>query len=198
MVGDPATGRLWAGGGSDWTGAGVWRSEDGGANWQLAKLSSGLADEWAVNAPDFTATSGWQAGEPPFGDALQAIWSLHPAPQGLYAGAKPAGLFLSRDGGATWEKNAALADFSEPYTWNPGAAGLTLHTFLGNGDRLWLGISAAGAFASEDGGASWERRNRLSNAGEQSHPDHPAAPCGGDIGRCVHNMQGAGGDLIYQ
>jgi len=47
VIGDPATGTLWAGGGSDWQGAGVWRSTDGGVNWSLAKLAWGQLDEWA-------------------------------------------------------------------------------------------------------------------------------------------------------
>ena len=33
VVGDPATGSLWAGGGGDWHGAGVWHSGDGGETW---------------------------------------------------------------------------------------------------------------------------------------------------------------------
>ena len=55
-------------------------------------------------------------------------------------------------------------------------------------------------FATEDGGATWERRNRLSNAGASHRHDHPAAPRDGEIGHCVHNMMRAPGaeDLLYQ
>ena len=65
---------------------------------------------------------------------------------------------------------------------------------------LWIGISAAGVFATEDGGQSWERRNRLSNAEACGHHDHPAAPRDGETGHCVHNMHRAPGntDLLYQ
>jgi hypothetical protein len=75
--------------------------------------------------------------------------------------------------------------------WSPGAAGLTLHTLVSDPDdpsKFWLAISAAGVFATEDGGKSWERRNRLSNAEACGHHDHPAAPRDGETGHCVHNM----------
>ena len=60
-----------------------------------------------------------------------------------------------------------LTDHPSAKSWSPGAAGLVLHTILADParpDRLWVGISAAGVFASEDGGRTWERRNRLSSA----------------------------------
>lgn len=41
LVGDPETGTIWAGGGSDWHGAGVWRSTDGGESWQVTRLTRG-------------------------------------------------------------------------------------------------------------------------------------------------------------
>jgi hypothetical protein len=41
VIGDPTTGTMWAGGGGDWSGAGVWRSADNGLTWELAKLTSG-------------------------------------------------------------------------------------------------------------------------------------------------------------
>ena len=59
VIGDPETGTLWAGGGGEWHGAGVWRSADGGASWTLAKLSSGQVDDWAAKDPDFAAMIGW-------------------------------------------------------------------------------------------------------------------------------------------
>lgn len=87
-------------------------------------------------------------------------------------------------------------------TWNPGAAGMVLHTIVpdpGVKDKMWIGISAAGVFATEDGGETWERRNRLSNAEACQDHHHPAAPSNGEIGHCVHNMvRAAGSDLLYQ
>ncbi len=205
MAADPETGALWAGGGSDWHGAGVWRSTDRGGTWTLAKLSGGQMDAWAANDPDFAALIGYDPGNPPpFGDEIDAIWSLNQKSGRLYAGAKPANLYTSDDGGKTWERNPALAGFEGREDWNPGAAGLILHTIVDHPDRagfLWLGVSAAGVFATEDGGASWERRNRMSNAEACEHHHHPAAPKGGETGHCVHNIVRArtpGGDLLYQ
>lgn len=203
MISDPDTETLWAGGGGDWFGAGIWRSKDRGASWEVTRLTSGQQDEWAANDPDFAAMISW-TGEPlPFGDEFSQIWSLGLAHGTLYAGTKPANLLFSEDGGKSWHKNEALANHPSADSWNPGAAGLVLHTIVSDpasADKLWLGISAAGVFATEDRGKSWDRRNRLSNAEACEGHNHPAAPADGEIGHCVHNMMLAPGvpDLLYQ
>ncbi len=203
VIGDPATGVIWAGGGGDWHGAGVWRSADTGQTWQLAKLTSGTMDEWAANDADFAAMIKWSDAPRPFDKTFSQIWSLGFAHGMLYAGTKPANLLKSADGGETWEKVQSLTDHPSAQSWNPGAAGLVLHTIVsdpGESKKLWVGISAAGVFATEDGGKSWERRNRLSNAEAcEDHP-HPAAPRNGETGHCVHNMMRAAGpvDVLYQ
>jgi len=202
-VGDPATGRIWAGGGGDFFGAGVWRSEDGGESWELTRLTSGGLDDWAMSDPDFAKAMG-VTGEPlPFGDAFSQIWSLGYAHGALYAGTKPASLLKSTDGGGTWKKVNGLTDHPSRESWNGGAAGLVLHTIVSHPDnpnKQWIGISAAGVFATEDGGKTWERRNRMSNAEACVHHDHPAAPQDGETGHCVHNMLRASGDgdILYQ
>ncbi|MCI5076343.1 sialidase family protein [Oricola sp.] len=203
VIGDPETGTLWAGGGGDWSGAGVWRSEDGGKSWELSKLTKGTMDEWAANDPDFAAMIGWTDTPPPFGEDFSQIWSLHYAHGTLYAGTKPARFLASTDGGKTWEHLEGLANHPSADSWNPGAAGLVLHTIVSDpadAKKLWIGISAAGVFATEDGGETWERRNRLSNAEACGHHDHPAGPRDGETGHCVHNMMRApgDGDLLYQ
>ncbi len=202
VVGDPATGHLWAAGGGDWHGAGVWRSQDDGASWTLSKLSNGQFDDWAAKDPQMAEMFGWKPVEAPFTGEVTAIWSLHHAHGVLYAGSKPATLFASRDGGESWERLEGLSNHPSREEWNPGAAGLVLHTILsdpGTPDKLWLGISAAGVFATEDGGKNWERRNRLSNADACGAHYHPAAPRDGETGHCVHNIvRAAAGDLLYQ
>lgn len=203
VIGDPETGTLWAGGGGEWTGAGVWRSEDGGATWASTRLTKGTMDEWAANDPEFAAMIGWQDTPLPYGDAFSQIWSLGLADGALYAGTKPAQLLKSTDRGATFDRLDSLADHPSRESWNPGAAGLVLHTIVSDPNdpqKLWIGISAAGVFASEDGGHSWERRNRLSNAAACEGHAHPAAPKDGETGHCVHNIKRAPGDadLLYQ
>jgi photosystem II stability/assembly factor-like uncharacterized protein len=202
-AGDPATGTLWAGGGGDWHGAGVFRSEDGGATWALTKLTSGQMDEWAANDADFAAMIGWTPAEPPFGKDFSQVWSLNHAHGTLYAGTKPASLLASTDRGRSFARVDGLTDHPSRPDWNGGAAGLVLHTIVpdpADAAKLWVAISAAGVFATEDGGRTWERRNRLSNEDAHVHHDHPAAPQGGETGHCVHNMMRApgGGDVLYQ
>lgn len=203
VIGDPETGLLWAGGGGEWNGAGVWRSEDGGENWAVTRLTKGTIDDWAANDPDFAAMMNWSEEKLPFADKFSQIWSLGHAHGVLYAGTKPANLLKSSDGGASWKHIEALTDHPSVDSWNPGAAGLVLHTIVSdpsNAQKLWIGISAAGVFATEDGGENWDRRNRLSNAQACEHHDHPAAPRDGETGHCVHNMMRAPGssDLLYQ
>ena len=137
VIGDPATGTLWAAGGGEWPGAGVWRSEDGGATWTLSKLANGKFDAWLA---------------------------------ALYAGAKPAQLFASTDRGGSWERVQGLSDHPSAEGWEPGGAGLTLHSIVASPDtpeKMWVGISAAGVFATENGGRTWDRRNRRKWPGDE-------------------------------
>ncbi len=199
-VGDAARGTIWAAGGGDWNGAGVWRSDDAGATWVLSHLADCKFDQWVANDPDFAAMVGKQPAPPaPFTGQVSAIWSLGQVGDRLYAGAKPATLFASDDGGVTWSQVQALSDHPSGPGWEPGGAGLVLHSIVsdpGNPDKIWVGISAAGVFATEDGGRTWDRRNRRSNSGGTQD--------GEDVGLCVHNIVRAPGDasgrgdLMYQ
>jgi photosystem II stability/assembly factor-like uncharacterized protein len=215
MIGALETGHLWAAGGSDWTGAGVWRSVDGGASWALAKLSDGQMDSFARQDADFAAFVGYvDQGPAPFSGQLTSIWSLAVAGGRLLAGGNPATLYGSDDGGASWAELPGLTAHPSRECWQPGAAGLVRHSIQsdpGNPARLWVGISAAGVFASDDGGITWERRNRVSNEGSEQgssachdHPPaprHPAAGKGHETGHCVHNIArapGAVGDVMWQ
>lgn len=206
VVGDPVTGTLWAGGGGEWTGAGVWRSTDDGRTWELAKLTGGEVDRWAANDPEFAASIGWRDDPLPFGDRFGQIWSLARVGARLYAGTKPAMLLASDDDGLTWELVDGLTEHPSAAAWQGGAAGLVLHTILADPadpHRLWVGISAAGVFASKDGGGEWERRNDLADPDETEQDDHPAAPRDRQTGLCVHHIvraEGAEGegDILYQ
>ncbi len=182
---------VWAVGGNDWWGAGVWHSGDGGTTWDLTRLSRGQLDNWLENEPEMAQMFGFGAAtDAPFSGELDALWSIHMAGGRLFAGGKPGILIVSDDRGKTWTKVTGLTNHESRDTWNPGGAGMTLHTLISDPNKpnkLWAAISAAGVFASEDAGATWHRRNRISNADEA------------EIGHCVHNMVRAPGDddLLY-
>ena len=144
MIGDPGTGTLWAGGGGAFHGAGIWRSEDDGASWKVTRLTKGTMDDWAANDANLAKMVGW-TGEPlPFTDEFAQIWSLGYAHGTLYAGTKPATLLASKNGGKDWQRLHGLTDHPSADSWNPGAAGLVLHTIVSDPDnpkKLWVGIS---------------------------------------------------------
>lgn len=204
LIADRATGELWAGGGDDWSGAGVWRSNDGGRTWTVARLSTGEIDQWSANDPDFAAMFAWSAESAPFGDRFAQVWSLGRVGRRLYAGTKPAALLASDDDGVTWRVVDSLTEHPSAAEWNPGAAGLVLHTIIADPDdseKVWIGISAAGVFASKDGGSTWERRNDLAaDDADSAASEHPAGPQDGHVGHCVHNIVRAPGheDVLYQ
>ncbi|MCU0909423.1 MAG: exo-alpha-sialidase, partial [Rhodobacteraceae bacterium] len=109
VLGDPATGRLWAAGGGEWHGAGVWRSDDGGATWDLSLLSNGKFDAWLTADPAMAEQFGMQPNPPaPHTGQVEALWSLGLTSGTLFAGGKPGRLFASRDGGVTWDGVEAL------------------------------------------------------------------------------------------
>ena len=210
-AGDPESGALWVAGGGDWNGAGVWRSLDGGATWTLTKLSNGQFDDWIAENPEEAAQFGMEPSPPaPFTGQITALWSLGRSGDRLYAGAKPAALFASDDGGESWSMVTSLTDHPSRKDWEPGGAGLILHSIVADPaerGKLWVGISAAGVFATDDDARSWDRRNRRSNADAAAqaaagpHPRHADE----DVGLCVHNFVRAPGngpsggrDLLYQ
>ncbi len=201
VIGDATTGTMWAGGGGEWSGAGVWRSRDRGESWDLTRLTSGEMDQWASNDPDFAASIGWSEAPAPFGDGFSQVWSLGRVGERLYAGTKPATLLVSEDDGETWQVVKGLTDHPSRDEWGPGAAGLVLHTIVTDPEdpeRMWVGISAAGVFATEDGGVTWERRNDLADPAAGEGHVHPAAASDGHTGFCVHHVERAGDDLLFQ
>jgi photosystem II stability/assembly factor-like uncharacterized protein len=177
VTADPATGTIYGGGGNAWFGPAVWQSADLGASWSHA--SEGLA---------------YLAGETP----VAAVWSLAAASGKLYAGVEPAGLFESADGGRSWRHLEGLRAHPSRPSWQPGGAGLILHSLLpdpADPRRLWVGISAVGVFHSADGGATWETRNRGTRA--DFLPEAQRYP---EFGQCVHCVVMAPGkpDRLYQ
>jgi photosystem II stability/assembly factor-like uncharacterized protein len=102
----------------------------------------------------------------------------------VYAGAEDAALFRTTDGGQTWTELAGLRGHGSGPRWQPGAGGMCLHTILldpSNSDRIFIAISAAGAFRTDDGGKTWRAINR--GLRSQYIPDPEA-----EVGHCVHRL----------
>jgi photosystem II stability/assembly factor-like uncharacterized protein len=174
MAMDTATGSILAAGGSSWYGAAVWRSDDLGHTWTHSSDGLTYGDD---------------------GPAVTTVWNVTPSNGTIHAGVEPAGLFRSEDGGATWTHVVGLTNHPTRPQWQPGAGGLCLHSIVPHPtdrDRLWVGISAVGAFETRDGGRTWETRNR----GVRADFDPAKYP---EFGQCVHKLvMAADGRRLYQ
>lgn len=165
---DPRHNAIYAATNSMVFGAVVQRSDDGGRNWE--HFNEGL---------DFPAEEERRVRE---------VWQVragHAArPDEVWVGTREAGLFRSSDRGAHWEAVSGLNDRQKTDTWMPGGGGLILHTILideSNPARLYVAISAAGGYRSDDAGVTWKPINRgLRN---EYLPDPYA-----ETGHCVHKM----------
>jgi hypothetical protein len=179
IKGSPADpGRIYASQSTDWFGQVIQRSDDGGKTWEA------VGNEFVYEGEP--GTHQWYDGTPhPW--EFKRVWHLEPSltdPDTVYAGVEDAALFCSTDGGKTWREVAGLRGHDTGSQWQPGAGGMCLHTILadpGNADRMFVAISAAGAFRTDDGGGSW----RPINKGLESEflPDPKA-----EIGHCVHRI----------
>jgi photosystem II stability/assembly factor-like uncharacterized protein len=140
---DTRSGRLLASVTNPIYGPKVWFAEDAAGEWTQAA---------GVRLPDDSD------------EALARVWTIvaGEAEGILYAGGDPGVLFESHDGGETWAVNEALWQHPTRPAWTAGGGGLTIHAIVpwpGDPQRLALGISAAGIWLTEDGGASWTRGN---------------------------------------
>lgn len=119
--------------------------------------------------------------------------------QPIYAGVDPAALFRSDDGGATWTEVESLADHPTHDQWQPGLGGLMAHTICvdpSNYDRIFVGVSAVGIFRSDDGGATWQVKNRGVLAWNAEFVSEKFPP----IGQCPHRLEMHPGNpqVLYQ
>jgi photosystem II stability/assembly factor-like uncharacterized protein len=172
---EPGTGAILAGGGNNWYGPAVWRSDDLGETWTHSSEGLTYGDD---------------------GPKVTTVWNVTAGKDAIYAGVEPAGLFKSTDGGATWQHVEGLRQHPTTPDWQPGNGGLCLHSIVPHptdAGRLWVGISAVGAFETVDGGKTWETRNKGVRA--DFYPDkYP------EFGQCVHKlvMAADGGEHLYQ
>lgn len=165
VIADPATATIFGAGGDQWFGPAVWKSSDLGESWSHS--SQGLA---------------YPEGE----DPITSVWSLVQSREALFAGVGPAGLFRSDDAGLTWTHVEGLRNHPTCSEWQPGGAGLILHSIVvdpSNPESMWIAISAAGVFYTSDGGKTWEPRNRGTRA--DFLPEGQNYP---EFGQCVHSL----------
>jgi hypothetical protein len=169
--------RLYASQCSDWFGQVIQRSDDAGLTWEA------VGNKFAYDGNP--GAHLWYDGTPhPW--EFKRIWHLEPSltdPETVYAGAEDAALFRTTDGGQNWQEFPALRS-QQGSKWQPGAGGMGLHTIILDPihpGRIYVAISAAGAFRTEDGGQTWKPINR--GLKSQYLPDPNV-----EVGFCVHHM----------
>jgi photosystem II stability/assembly factor-like uncharacterized protein len=179
MKGSPADpNRLYASQSSGWFGQVIQRSDDGGKTWEP------VGNKFVYDG--VPGTHQWYDGTPhPW--EFKRVWHLEPSltdPETVYAGAEDAALFRSSDGGKTWAELSGLREHGSGPHWQPGAGGLCLHTIIldpKDARRIFIAISAAGTFRSDDAGQTWKPINRgLVSA---QIPQETA-----EVGHCVHHV----------
>jgi photosystem II stability/assembly factor-like uncharacterized protein len=170
--------RLYASQSSGWFGQVIQRSNDGGRTWDAVGNDFTYQGEVGEHL--------WYDGTPrPW--EFKRIWHFEPSrddPDTVYAGAEDAAIYKSTDGGQKWSELTALRTHETGPKWQPGAGGMCLHTIMlhpTDPNRIFVAISAAGAFRSDDGGASWLPINRGLRSGQI--PDEDA-----EVGHCVHRL----------
>ena len=202
LKGSPADpNRLYASQTSSWFGQVIQRSDDGGKTWNTPDgapvptpgsdgMPQGVSNKFVYDATPETGkpltTHQWYDGtQRPW--EFKRVWHLEPSlsdPDTVYAGVEDAALFRSTNGGQTWQELAGLRS-AKGYLWQPGAGGMCLHTIMldrGHPERIFIAISAAGVFRSDDAGKTWRPTNKgLKSQYELPDPD-------AEVGHCVHRI----------
>ncbi|HEU4927569.1 MAG TPA: hypothetical protein VFT24_10995 [Vicinamibacterales bacterium] len=179
LKGSPADpNRIYASQSSGWFGQIIQRSNDGGKTWEA------VGNKFVYDG--VPGTHQWYDGTPhPW--EFKRVWHLEPSltdPDTVYAGVEDAALFRTTDGGQNWSEMPGLRGHGSGPHWQPGAGGLCLHTILldpSNPKRMFIAISAAGAFRTDDGGTTWRPINR--GLKSQGLPNEEA-----EVGHCVHRI----------
>jgi photosystem II stability/assembly factor-like uncharacterized protein len=194
--------RLYASQTSGWFGQIIQRSDDGGKTWYQPGTPPGEPMTTPEGFPKgesnkFVYDVSPQTGKPLTthqwydGTAhpweFKRVWHLEPSlteSDTVYAGVEDAALFRSTDGGKTWQELSGLRGHGSGAKWQPGAGGMGLHTILldpKNPSRMYIAISAAGVFRTDDAGKTWKPANQ--GLKSQYIPDPNA-----EVGHCVHRI----------
>jgi photosystem II stability/assembly factor-like uncharacterized protein len=179
VKGSPADpNRLYASQSTGWFGQLIQRSSDGGKTWEA------MDNKFVYEG--VPGTHQWYDGTPhPW--AFKRVWHLEPSltdPETVYAGVEDAALFRTTDGAKSWHELPGLREHGSGPRWQPGAGGMCLHTILldpSNPNRIFIAISAAGAFRTDDGGKTWKPINQGLRS---EHIPDPTA----EVGHCVHRL----------
>jgi photosystem II stability/assembly factor-like uncharacterized protein len=179
LKGSPADpNRIYASQSSGWFGQLVQRSNDGGKTWEP------VGNKFVYEG--VPGTHQWYDGTPhPW--EFKRVWHLEPSltdPDTVYAGVEDAALFRTTDGGQNWQELPGLRRHGSGSQWSPGAGGLGLHTIVldpTNAQRMFVAISAAGAFRTDDGGTSWRPINKGLRSEQIANPT-------AEVGHCVHRI----------
>jgi hypothetical protein len=194
--------RIFASQTSGWFGQIIQRSDDGGKTWHQPGTPPGEPTTTPDGMPKgesnkFVYDTSPETGKPltthQFYDGTQRpwefkrVWHLEPSlsdSETVYAGVEDAAIFRSTDGGKSWQELSGLRGHPTGAQWAPGAGGMCLHTILidpGNQNRMFVAISSAGTFRTDDGGKTWKPTNRGLHS--QYIPDPTA-----EVGHCVHRI----------
>lgn len=200
LKGSPADpNRIYASQSSSWFGQIIQRSDDGGKTWTTPggeKMPdpygppSGISNRFVYDTSEETGkpltTHQWYDGtQHPW--EFKRVWHLEPSytdPDTVYAGVEDAALFRTTDGGRSWHELAGLRGHESGEKWMPGAGGMCLHTIVldpSDPQRIYVAISSAGAFRSDDGGQTWRPINR--GLRSEFLPEQTA-----EVGHCVHRI----------
>jgi len=170
--------RIYASQSTGWFGQLIQRSDDGGKTWEP------VGNQFQYDG--VPGTHQWYDGTPhPW--EFARVWHLEPSltdPDTVLAGVEDAALFRTTDGAQSWHELPGLRDHGSGPAWQPGAGGMCLHTIIvdpSDPERIFVAISAAGVFRSDDGGGTWRPVNRGLHS--EGIPDSDA-----EVGHCVHRL----------
>jgi photosystem II stability/assembly factor-like uncharacterized protein len=179
LKGSPADpDRIYASQQTDWFGQQIHRSNDGGKTFEAVNNKFEYEGETGMHLFYDNSLKPW---------AFKRIWHVEPSlddPDTVYAGAEDAAMFKTTDGGKSWNEMPGLRNHKSAQSWMPGAGGLGLHTILldkTKPGRIFIAISAAGAFRSDDSGKTWKPINKGLKSSFLPDPDT-------EVGHCVHRI----------